>query len=149
MMIGGHDTILYAPAQTFVADVILRTCKRHWVGSECCFQDADDERIHSLTDPWVWISGSASREFFVYRDQIAADDWTAHGAVKKNANSMLHFIIRQGRSQMQEITVVCDRLTPDVRRFLADLKDGFLSGAVAASYMSAAGASYMGAAAAS
>jgi hypothetical protein len=140
MSVGGVDILLLAPAQECVADLILRACQRHWHGSECHFQHADQAEAHSLREAWVWTRGTASREFFVYRDRQAFSDWGLHGAVRSNQNSMFHFLIGSAvpASGLVEVTLVCDRLTGEVKQLVGDLRNSFLDGAADAGYREAA-----------
>jgi hypothetical protein len=130
MPVGGMEVVLPAPAQECIGDIILRACRRHWPGETCYFQDVtDEENVYSLNEPWVWLRGTTSKEFFVYRNRAAVEAW-ADGPTAANVNSMLHFIIGAGNGPDRdtvETTVVFDRLTKDVRFFLDDLQSTFLS----------------------
>jgi hypothetical protein len=130
MPLGGVDMILRAPANECLGDVLLRACLRHWSGNQCYFQDAEDEEhVHSLAEPWVWQVGVVSKEFFVYQNKEAVAAW-AEGPTRSNRNTMLHFIIGQplaDESSLAEVAVVCDRITPEIRRLVEDLKTSFAS----------------------
>lgn len=126
----GFDVLLLAPARECLGDVILHACRQHWPGHDCVFQDVDEVETHAFSKPWVWTAGTARQEFFVYRDQAAAASWTEDGAVPENRNTMFHFLIGaplKDRPDLVEVTVVFDRLTPEVRRFLKGLQAGFQS----------------------
>ena len=132
MPLGGIDVVLLAPAQECVGDMILRACRRHWPREKCLFQEARDEvNVYPLDDPWVWAVGTGSKEFFVYQNEDAVKAWDADGATPANSNTMLHFIVGDADAKdpgMVEVALVCDKLTPDVRALIADLKAAFLSG---------------------
>jgi hypothetical protein len=131
MTVGGIDTVLLAPAGECVGDLVLRACCRHWDRWKCIFQDGNDQATHSLDEAWVWEVGTASKEFFVYRDRAAAESWNTDGATAANANTMFHFIIgepRPGDPNTVEVAFVCDKLTREVKDFIADLKTTFLAG---------------------
>ena len=130
MSIGGIDIVLLAPAKECVGDLILRVCCRHWNGRKCQFQDANDTNIRPLDDPWVWQVGTASKEFFVFRDPAAAESWGKEGAIPANANTMFHFIIGEPKADPPstvEVGFVCDKLTTSVKDLLAELKAAFLA----------------------
>jgi hypothetical protein len=130
MSIGGIDEILIAPARESAGDIILRACQRLWPGEVCYFQEGDDENhVYPFTDPWVWIRGTASEEFFVYPNQEAFRAW-ADGPTPQNVNLMLHFILGEvapPTGETREVAVVYDRTTKEIKAFLRDLQDGFLS----------------------
>ena len=124
---GGKYFVLIAPAGPCVGDAILNVCRRHWAGHETCFQDVQDEAVHSSSDPWVWTRGTSLLEFFVYQDRRAVEAW-ADGPDKNNRNTMLHFLIGKplpDRPDTLEIGVVCDRLDAPMKRFLSTLQDAF------------------------
>jgi len=123
MGIGGTDTVLIAPKDMSHGDLILTACQRLWSGHECLFQDASDIELHSLREPWIWLAGSQSRDFFVYRDRAMADSWRENGATRTNSNTMLQFILSAPNEDdgTIEIAVVYDRATRAVERFIRDL----------------------------
>jgi hypothetical protein len=130
MVPGGLDVLLLAPAGECIADAIFRACRFHWREFDCVFQDASEARTYSFTDPWVWTVGAARTDFFVFRNQEAADSWEKNGAVKENRNMMFHFLIGgAGASgpELVEVAVVFDRFTPEVRSFIAQLQTSFLA----------------------
>jgi hypothetical protein len=126
-MVGGTDIVLVGPSHLGISDLILRVCRDRW--SECRFQDADSTDIRKLDDPWVWHLGTLSTEFFVYRDDAAATDWTKQGASPVVMNSMLHFIMRdlkQDGPSHVEVTLVCDQTDEVVSSIVDSLKSAFL-----------------------
>jgi hypothetical protein len=130
MSFGGDDVVLLAPAGECIADIILRVCGRYWGGQGCIFQDVRQPDSHPFSDPWVWKVGTASKDFFVYRSRQDADSWETDGAVKGNANTMFQFIIgdvSETDPRLVEVAVVFDSLTPQVKGFINNLKNGFLS----------------------
>jgi len=128
MPLGGVDIVLRAPANEWLGDVILRACRRHWAGNRCYFQDAEDEKhVHSLEELWVWNVGAASKEFFVYQDAEAVSAW-ADGPTRSNHNTMLHFLVGEplaDEAGLVEVAVVCDKITPQIRRLVKDLDKSF------------------------
>lgn len=129
MILGGYDVLLLAPAGECIADVLLRACRQHWRGSPCVFENVEGDRTIPLTDPWVWTVGTASREFFVYRNQADADRWDAEGAVSTKANTMFHFLIGDtvANGRLVEVAFVFDKLTPPIRRLIRELRSTFLA----------------------
>jgi hypothetical protein len=129
MVFFGYDVLLLAPAGECIADVILRACRQHWRGSPCVFEDAEGDQTIPVTDPWVWTVGTASREFFVYRNQADADLWAGEGAVPPNPNTMFHFLIGApvADGRFVEVAFVFDKLTPPIRRFIKELRSTFLA----------------------
>jgi hypothetical protein len=130
MVIGGDDELFLAPAGECIADVILRMCQLHWRDSPCIFEDADSDRTYPFSDPWVWKIGTTSQEFFVYRSQEDADLWEKDGTVPINANTMFHFMISEpipDDPRFVEVSFAFDKRTAEIRRFIQDLKNCFLS----------------------
>jgi len=126
--IGGFDFVLLAPQGVCAGDVILRACRRFWQERECFFQDASSESVYSLRDQWVWDEGTASTEFFVFRDAKAAKSWTQSGAVPSNRNTMLHFLVGEtdpSNPGLIEVTMVFDRPTKEIRKLIEQLKASF------------------------
>ena len=126
-MIGGTDIILVGPSHLGISDLILRVCRDRW--SDCHFQNADSLDVHKIDDPWVWTLGTLSKEFFVYRDAEAANNWTTDGASREATNTMLHFILRdlsQDGLLYAEVTLVCDQLDAAVSSIADSLRSGFL-----------------------
>jgi hypothetical protein len=129
MSIGGQDVVLRAPACESIADVILRACRKYWFPAGCRFQDAQEQQVHSFSDPWVWMVGTSRNEFSVYQDDVAVASWRERGATKQNANTMFHFIIGEPLAEepsLIEVAMIFDKLTPDVRAFVSNLQDDFL-----------------------
>ncbi len=130
MPLGGLDAILIAPTGECVGDLILRVCRRFWPDESSCFQDALDEvNVFRLDDPWVWLKGTSSKEFFVYRDEEAVSAWE-DGPTCNNANTMFHFIIGDplpSDPRFVEVAFAFDKHTPEVGRFIRDLTSCFLS----------------------
>jgi hypothetical protein len=121
MPLGGVHVVLPAPAGECLGDIILRACRWHWPGERCFFQDAEDEdHVYPLDDPWVWTTGAASKEFFIYKNEEAVKAWT-DGPTRSNANTMLHFLIGE------PLAVVCDKITPDIRHLIDALRTSFSS----------------------
>jgi hypothetical protein len=130
MVIGGDDELFLAPAGECIADVILRMCQLHWRDSPCIFEDADSDRTYPFSDPWVWKIGTTSQEFFVYRSQEDADLWEKDGTVPINANTMFHFMISEpipDDPRFVEVSFAFDKRTAEIRRFIQDLRNCFLS----------------------
>ena len=124
MSVGRSDIILLAPAHEGVGDAILRVCQRHW--PHCVFQDCNETKVRSLAETSVWEAGVASHEFFVFRDLAAVDRWDSQGASEEDINSMLHFlVVDMPAERMHEVTVVCDRVTSEIKTVLADLRAAF------------------------
>lgn len=123
MSIGRIDSILFSSTTVCVCDVVLETCRRFW--PLAVFQDVASLDIRSLTDPWLWLEGTASREFFVYQDANAAESWDQLGAVPQNSNTMIHVLIRDrpvGHEMIREVTVVCDKLTDEMSDLVLGIK---------------------------
>ena len=127
MSIGGVDVLLLAPAAQSLGDIILRVCRWHWPEGRCIFQEVEEIPWYPLDNGRVWQVGVRSRDFFVYKDEEAVAAW-ADGPTRSNVNTMLHFIIGDplpDRPQIVEVALVCDRITPDVRRLGDDLSRRF------------------------
>lgn len=128
MSVGGIDIVLPAPANPRLGDVIVYACRRHWPRERCYFQDAlVEDEVHPLDDPWVWTVGTTSREFFVYQNRKAVKSWE-DGPTPKNVNTMLHFLVGEPLASdpsLVEVSLVCDKITPDIRRLVEDLRTSF------------------------
>ena len=123
MNIGGIDVVLRVKPDVPVADIILRVTRRLW--PECVFQDADQSQILDNYDPTVWLYGTASREFFIYRDRDAASAWGQDGGTPENQHTMIHFLIGGGSTPtnpLREVTVVVGELSGQMASFISDLK---------------------------
>ncbi|MBI3463563.1 MAG: hypothetical protein HY000_10970 [Planctomycetes bacterium] len=126
MSIGGIDRVLFAPAGVSVADAILQVCRDLW--PKCIFQDSDGAIGHEIDDPWVWMHGTASDEFFVFTDRTAYEMWNEFGASQENSNSMLHFIVRPHPGPpygLFEVTVVVDQWDESMRALDDGLQNAF------------------------
>jgi len=122
-MIGGVDIVLSSPPEAWVAETVLAAVRRIWRGAY--FQDAESRETHLLSGDWAQLYGSASREFFVYRDRAASEAWARDGASPENANTMLHFLlddVPERHSGLQRLTLVCDERTREIEGLLAALQ---------------------------
>jgi hypothetical protein len=107
-----------------LADLILGRLRSFW--QSAVFQEADGTNQYSLGDPWVLIHSGTFREFFVYQDPEAAHAWSHEGAIPKNGNTMLHFLISsETGGGLQEVTLVCDERTREIGQLITDLQDSF------------------------
>ena len=123
MIIGGVDVVLRVERTVPITDVVLRIARRLW--PRCVFQDADQPQILDNDDLTVWLFGTASREFFIYRDRQAANAWSQVGGTPENQNAMLHFLISgslPGDNARRELTVVVGGLSEQMVSFIDDLK---------------------------
>jgi hypothetical protein len=123
MTIRGVDVVLRVERPVPVADMILRVTRRHWPG--CVFQDADQAQTFDNNDPSLWLYGTASREFFIYRDREAAKAWRQFGGTPENQNTMLHFLIggdSTGEPPRRDVTVVVGELSGEMVSLVDDLK---------------------------
>jgi len=129
MAIGGRDIVLIAPRHICHGDIILRACQRMWDGYECVFMDVETTQLHSLRESWVWLVGSGSPDFFVFRDRAAADSRVEEGAVEHNSNTMLQFIIalRHGDDATVDVALVFDRSTRQIAELAKELSVSFVT----------------------
>jgi hypothetical protein len=124
--IGGIDTILEAPPGVHVVELILRRIRHFW--PDAYYQNADDaNEVYSIHDDWVSISSSLAHEFFIYKDAATAQSWDRDGAVPENHNTMIHFMVGAWSStdDLQQITVVCDEETTELRKLFEDMGESF------------------------
>jgi hypothetical protein len=126
-MIGGIDIVLEAPLGIPVFDMILRRIRHFW--PEAVYQNADDEvNSYPIREHWESISCIQADEFFIYKNLEAAQSWDKAGAIQANHNTMIHVIIGKPSIHMpelQQITVVYDVPTPEIKNLLSDLKETF------------------------
>jgi hypothetical protein len=125
-MIGGTDVVLKARADFPVADLILRTVRRHW--PDFVIQDADDASRSFTPRNGVWLPKPTGQEFFVYRDETSARSWDEFGAMPENANTMLHVLVgheADATDPFLEVTIVCDADTGEVASMLEEIRAGF------------------------
>jgi hypothetical protein len=124
-MIGGSDVILRVRDDIPPEDVILRTVRNHW--PQFVLQNAEEDHVRPR-DPNGLLPVPAGPEFFVYRDQIAADDWERNGARPENANLMLHILAFDKMATevgFTSVTIVCDRVEGDVRTIIEEIRSNF------------------------
>lgn len=121
-MIGRTDILLSAPPGAPVGEIVVDVCRRFW--PKAVFQNVDDEQTHPLDGSEAWEHAASSNEFFVFRDAAAAESWERLGAVIENANTMLHFLIRDrnGLNADRELTCVCDVRTGEVEHVIDSIK---------------------------
>lgn len=121
-MIGRTDVVLSAPPCASVGEIVVDVCRRYW--PKAVFQDVDEEQTHPLDGNAAWVHAASGNEFFVFRDAAAAESWERLGAVTENANTMLHFLIRDhnGLSADRELTCVCDARTGEVEQIIDSIK---------------------------
>lgn len=118
-MIGRIDIVFTAPPSAPAAEIIAEVCQHYW--PRACFQDVEDEQAHPLDGDWNDVSFSS--EFFIYRDAAAVDAWEKLGAVTENANTMLHFLIRNDKPHGdREVTCVCDARTGDIEKIISSIQ---------------------------
>jgi hypothetical protein len=125
MMIGGSDLVLEVPPRVPAAELIIARMRHFW--PEALFQDAESDVAHPIQDPWTGLYGSASREFFIYRDRPSFESWQAEGGTDENLDRMLSFLIGNDAAAGSpgQVTVVCGEQTPAVRRLIEDLQGSF------------------------
>jgi hypothetical protein len=124
-MIGGTDVVLKARADFPVADLVLRTVRRHW--PDFVIQDADDATRPFTPRNGVWLPKPTGREFFLYRDETAARNWDEFGATSDNGNSMLHVLVGRcpdAAGVLRSVTIVCDRVADDVAAIIEEIRGG-------------------------
>lgn len=121
-MIGRTDVVLSAPPCDSVGEILVAVCRRYW--PKAVFQDVDEEQTHPLDGNAAWVHAASGNEFFVFRDAAAAESWERLDAVTENANTMLHFLIRDraGLSADRELTCVCDARTGEVEQIIDSIK---------------------------
>jgi hypothetical protein len=122
-MIGGTDVQLWVRNHQDAVALILRTVRCRWPRS--VLQNADD------SEPFCPSAGDqlpspTGLGFFICRDTRAARSWDKHGAIPQNSNTMLHVILgegRQPRSGLKSLTLVCDKLTGEMRDLIEEFED--------------------------
>lgn len=125
-MIGGIDMILEAPPGDYLVELILRRIRHFWPDAR--YQNADDAEVYSVRDGWLSISGSQATEFFIYKNEKAAQSWDRYGAIAENRNTMIHFLVdKSSFNDLQQITLVCDEETAEMRHLAKDLQENFLN----------------------
>jgi hypothetical protein len=141
-MIGGSDKVLWVDEVAPAAEIIVRAVRRHW--PQYVFHNADDD--HAM-DP-AQLSAlpvPSGREFFLYRDMGAAQDWLQSGATDNNKNALVSVILGNRRKPalgQRSITLVGGDWTGELAALLADIQtafDGFAKNPPADGNLSAPG----------
>ena len=126
MEIGGTDVVLMARPGVPVTEMILRRVQFLW--PECVFEDANTGGQHPIWSESVWLYGTGSKEFFVYRDEAAALAWDQDGGTEENLDTMLYFLVEkqpQSGRLAREVTIVCGHPSSDVVQLVEDLVKTF------------------------
>src|SRR5437868_1750046 len=114
-MIGGTDVELRVGDGVPVADVIFRTIRRYW--PDYVIENALDESPPFKPPVGLGIPDPPSPEFFIYRDELAATDWSEHGTTPENANLMVHVLMGEDKKPehgRHSITIVVGSPTGEV-----------------------------------
>lgn len=85
-MIGGIDIEISTEFPDEVADQIYRIIRLDW--SNCIVEDSETGDRIEIFQP----ENQTIREMFVYRDEESKKSWDENGAVKSDANTMIHII---------------------------------------------------------
>jgi hypothetical protein len=112
MTVGGLDLPpIITPRHAFDTRTVLGVVAEYWPLG--VFQKADEPSTRSLESALEAGAELGVEEFFVYRDEVQAADWAARGAAPENENSLIHFLIRDGRPQPDsvELTMVVGELS--------------------------------------
>jgi hypothetical protein len=131
MNIGGIDISFRLKVGIPITDVVLHALRAFW--PDYIFQDAEETELHENDDPNVWLYGTASTEFFIYRNRDAAESWKKNGGIPENQNLMMHFLIDRDFSDAgdaDQITIVVGERTIELAHFLAELKKELRRGAI-------------------
>src|SRR6516225_9367155 len=121
-MIGGTDIEFRVAENVQVGEIILRTVRRYW--PDYVIENALDESPYFKPRAGLEVPTPPSPEFFIYRDEEAAQDWEEHGATPENANQMVHVILGQGTradSGQRSVTVVVGSRDGEMQELLNDL----------------------------
>jgi hypothetical protein len=124
-MIGGFDKVLWVDENAPAADLILRIVRRHW--PNFVFQDAEEDQPLDAAKS-SGLTHLAAREFFLYRDTEAAQEWLHAGATDNNKNTLIHVILgnrRKPELKLRSITLVGDDWTGELAAILADIQTSF------------------------
>lgn len=125
-MIGGTDVEFWVPTAVPAGEVVLRAARRYW--PDYVIENALDESPYFKPRAELGVPLPPSPEFFIYRDEKAAQDWAEHGATPENANQMVYVIVgkrtRPGAGQ-RSVTVVVGSREGEMQAFLNDLGNVF------------------------
>ncbi|HEV3164273.1 MAG TPA: hypothetical protein VGZ22_09605 [Isosphaeraceae bacterium] len=125
MMIGGIDLEFLVRGEVPVADIILRTVRRHW--PEYIFENADDPEPAPLYPRWP-LPNPTGTEFFIYRDPRAAKSWARYGATKKNAGLMIHVLLGEQQNppgEFHSMTIVVGDLSGEIKDIIDEVEIAF------------------------
>lgn len=125
-MIGGTDIEFRVGDGVAVADAIFRTIRQQW--PEFVIENALDESSPFRPPADRGIPNAPSDEFFIYRDEQAARDWSENGATPENANVMVNVLMGDGKklkNGFHTITIVVGSYSGEMRSFLKELSDLF------------------------
>jgi hypothetical protein len=125
-MIGGTDFEFWVAEGVSAGDVILHTVARYW--PEYVLENALDESPYYKPRTDLGTPQPPSSEFFIYRDEKAAQNWAEHGATPENANEMVHVILgKRVRPTLRErsVTLVVGSRAGEMQAFVSDLSAQF------------------------
>jgi hypothetical protein len=126
-MIGGMDYVFRLPTCSVetVFDMSLRWARRLWPNAWFETLEMTEPIALASVPSKLWLNGTD--EFFVYKDQASATEWTEFGATESNRNRMLYFLIKpryaDGQEDHVEVTIVVGELTPEMRENLQRLQE--------------------------
>ncbi len=112
MLIGGYDLVLTTPRACFDARVLLDLLSDFW--PHAFIEPAETEGIRRLRDLIESKEPFDFTEFFVYRDEVAAQSWEEEGRTDDNGDAIVHFLIRdETEHEAVRITIVLHAMTPE------------------------------------
>lgn len=126
-MIGGTDYVFRLPPCRVgdVVDMVIRWAKRLWPNAWFETDEMDGPIALSQGAPEIWFHGVD--EFFIYKNESAAAEWTEFGATESNGNQMLHVLVKpkyaNGAEDSVQVTIVVGELTSEVRENLRRLQE--------------------------
>lgn len=99
-MIGGTDITIPTAAGLSAIDLAIRLLRMRWPNA--VFEDAING---SVFNRYADLAFRFVRELFVYRDEVARQQWEELGADPSNVNTMVHLLVSPST-----LTVVVDNL---------------------------------------
>jgi hypothetical protein len=124
-MIGGTDNVLWVDENAPAFDLIVSAVRQHW--PHLVLQNADEDlpiEPSKSSDLTILLG----REFFLYRNAAAAENWLNEGVTESNKNTMIHGLLGNRRKpdrRVRSITLVADDWTGELAAILKDIQEAF------------------------
>jgi hypothetical protein len=119
MEMNSTDTVLPVRRGTPAAELILRRAGEMW--PDFFVEDVNSGANYHRADSDLWLYGTASKNFYMFRNKSSMEDWGNSGRTDENAGDLLAVIIQPPR-----VTLSCGTITEDIQQFIDDIRTTFV-----------------------